>query len=56
MSLKFDVASLTLIPGTGGVFEVDVNGRKIWSKKATGEFPDPEVLLVQVKGPRGKAR
>ena len=28
-----------LIAGSGGVFEVTVDGRKIFSKKALGRFP-----------------
>ena len=49
MRLKQDVGSLTLVPGKGGVFEVTVNGEKIYSKKQTGEFPDPAAILKIVK-------
>jgi len=31
---------ITLIPGVGGAFEVSVNGQPVYSKKATGKFPD----------------
>ena len=34
-----------MIPSSGGVFEVVVDGALVYSKKATGEFPD-EVQLV----------
>jgi selenoprotein W-related protein len=43
------VASLTLIPGTGGVFGVTADGRSVWSKKANGKFPDPDALVADVK-------
>jgi selenoprotein W-related protein len=34
-----------LIAGGGGVFEVTVDGKKLYSKKALGRFPeDGEVL------------
>jgi len=33
----------------GGVFEVYVDGQKIYSKKETGEFPDPAAILKAVK-------
>jgi selenoprotein W-related protein len=34
-----------LIAGRGGVFEVTVDGKKVFSKKALGRFPmDGEVL------------
>jgi selenoprotein W-related protein len=40
---------LQLVPSSGGVFEVIVNGQTVFSKKATGQFPDPEALLEQIK-------
>ena len=39
-------AGVRLIASGGGVFEVVVDGRLIYSKKATGEFPDEEQLLA----------
>jgi selenoprotein W-related protein len=42
-------ANVDMIPSGGGVFEVVVDGRLIYSKKATGEFPDEAVLLESVK-------
>ena len=39
------IKELTLIPGTGGVFEVDVNGDLIYSKKATGRHAEPGEVL-----------
>ena len=36
-----------LIPSSGGVFEVVVDGKLIYSKKMTGEFPaEGEVLEI----------
>ncbi|RME71148.1 MAG: SelT/SelW/SelH family protein [Planctomycetota bacterium] len=37
---KTAVSSLTLIPSGGGVFEVEVDGKLVFSKKAVGRFPD----------------
>ncbi len=34
-----DLASLELIPSSGGAFEVEVDGDLIFSKKAQGRFP-----------------
>ena len=48
---EYDVAS-TLIEGSGGIFDVKVDGRLIFSKKETGRFPeDHEVLsaIAQLK-------
>lgn len=35
----------TLIPGSGGVFEIVVNGRLIFSKKQLGRFPETREVL-----------
>jgi selenoprotein W-related protein len=40
-------AEVELVPGVGGVFEITVDGRLAFSKKATGRFPtDDEVDAV----------
>lgn len=39
-----EIAGITLVPSRGGVFEVDVNGTRIYSKAATGRHAEyPEV-------------
>ena len=38
----------TLIKGLGGVFEVVLDGRLIFSKKAVGRFPDPQEILKEI--------
>ena len=38
----------TLIKGMGGVFEVVLDGRLIFSKKKTGRFPDPKEILKEI--------
>ena len=52
MRLKQDIKSLTLVPSGGGAFEVMVNGQKIHSKLATGEFPDADAMLKVVRARR----
>jgi selenoprotein W-related protein len=37
---KTNVASLEIVPSGGGVFEVDLNGERIFSKKELGRFPE----------------
>jgi selenoprotein W-related protein len=40
-------AEVELVPGTGGVFEITVDGQLKFSKKQSGRFPtDDEVLAV----------
>ncbi|GAB4335792.1 MAG: hypothetical protein Kow0010_23370 [Dehalococcoidia bacterium] len=36
--------SLSLIPGSGGQFEVEVNGELIFSKKQAGRYPEIKEL------------
>jgi selenoprotein W-related protein len=52
LRLKQGITSLTLIPSGGGAFEVAVNGKKIHSKLATGQFPEPEAILKAVRAKR----
>ncbi|MDQ0154499.1 selenoprotein W-related protein [Robertmurraya andreesenii] len=40
---------MNLIPSSGGVFEVTVNGEKIYSKDETGVFPKSEEIIDKMK-------
>jgi selenoprotein W-related protein len=40
----------TLIRGGGGVFDVTVDGERIFSKKSVGRFPEDEEILEQLRG------
>lgn len=35
-----EVGEVALIPGSGGIFEIRVDGDTVWSRKAHGCFPD----------------
>ncbi len=48
-SLKNHCASLELVPGKGGCFEVARNGDLVYSKLATGEFPDEDTILSMMQ-------
>jgi selenoprotein W-related protein len=37
-----------LVKGAGGVFDVVVDGKLIYSKQQTGRFPDPEEILAKL--------
>jgi selenoprotein W-related protein len=41
--------TLELVPGTGGVFDVDVDGRRIFYKKMIGRYPQPDDVLPLVR-------
>ncbi len=43
VSSKFgDKVEIDLIPSSGGVFEVTIDGETLFSKKETGRFPDQD--------------
>jgi selenoprotein W-related protein len=39
-TFESEISELSLHPGTGGVFEVWVNDKRIWSRKEDGGFPE----------------
>lgn len=48
--LEIHIASWTLLPGKGGVYEFSVNGELLFSKKALGRHAEPgeiRKLLVE---------
>lgn len=44
-----EISELALKPGTGGVFDISVNNRLIWSRKTEGTFPDIKELKQRVR-------
>jgi len=43
------LGEVALIPGTGGNFEIRVNGDLIWERKRDGGFPGPKELKQRVR-------
>ncbi|MHC9059463.1 Rdx family protein [Pantoea sp. y20] len=44
-----DLRAVTLQPGTGGVFEITIDGQVIWERKQEGGFPDAAALKQRVR-------
>ncbi len=44
-----DLGEVALVPGTGGVFRVEVDGDTVWERKADGGFPDAKALKQRVR-------
>jgi selenoprotein W-related protein len=44
-----ELKSVTLVPGTGGIFEIHLDGALIWERKRDGGFPDSRVLKQLVR-------
>ena len=39
-----ELGEVALIPGTGGLFEVRLNGECLWNKQRHGRFPEPKEI------------
>ncbi len=44
-----DIAEVALVPGTGGAFEIVLDGELIWERKRDGGFPEAKVLKQLVR-------
>ena len=43
------MSEIAIAPFADGRFEVIVDGKKIYSKLETGEFPDDATIVAQIK-------
>ncbi|MGO1233836.1 MAG: SelT/SelW/SelH family protein [Marinobacter sp.] len=48
-TFESEISELSLHPGGGGIFEVWVNGRRIWSRKEQQGFPEITLLKQLVR-------
>jgi selenoprotein W-related protein len=44
-----DLGAVTLVPGTGGIYTITLDGVLIWDRKAEGGFPDIKTLKQKVR-------
>jgi selenoprotein W-related protein len=44
-----ELGEVALVPGTGGIFEVRVDGELVWSKREQGRFPEAKELKQRVR-------
>ncbi len=47
--IEYFISSWELVPGTGGVFDVTVNGELIFSKKAVGRHAEPGEIRAGIQ-------
>lgn len=45
---KQKISGLELEPSSGGCFELSVDGKTIYSKLATGQFPDEDRMVQEI--------
>ncbi len=43
------IRELSLVPSGGGAFEISIDGKKIYSKLQSGEFPDLKAIQNAVQ-------
>ena len=48
-NLKRRISALELEPSSGGCFELTADGKLLYSKLKTGEFPDEDALVASVQ-------
>ena len=48
-TFSLEVGSVALIPGTGGIFEIRIDGDLVWERKRDGGFPDVKALKQLVR-------
>lgn len=46
---KQRITSLEIVPSGGGRFEIDVDGKQIYSKLDTGQFPEEAAILQKIE-------
>ena len=48
-TFSLELGSVTLKPGTGGIFEIAIDGELIWERRRDGGFPDVKTLKQMVR-------
>jgi selenoprotein W-related protein len=48
-TFEAEIGGVTLVPGTGGIFEVRAGAALLWSRKAEGRFPDIKELKQRLR-------
>lgn len=48
-TFELELGGVTLVPGSGGIFEVRIAGETVWSRAGEGRFPDIAELKQRVR-------
>jgi len=49
LTFEQEIGGVTLVPGSEGVFEIRLDGTRIWSRKDCGKFPEMKDLKRLVR-------
>jgi selenoprotein W-related protein len=44
-----ELGEVALVPGSGGIFEVRLNGERLWNKKQAGRYPEPKEIKQLIR-------
>ena len=47
------IGSLEVVPGAGGIFDVHLDGRQIFTKSMLGRYPDPDDVVPLLRDELG---
>lgn len=48
-TFSLELGAVTLVPGTGGIFEIRIDEDLVWERKRDGGFPDVKQLKQMVR-------
>lgn len=48
-TFSLEIGAVSLVPGTGGIFEIHLDGELVWERKRDGGFPDIRQLKQIVR-------
>lgn len=48
-TFEAELGGVTLVPGSGGIFEIRVDGTLIWSRREAGRFPEAKEVKQRVR-------
>lgn len=49
MTFADELGEVALIPGSGGIFEIRLNGKILFSRKTAGRFPESKEIKQLVR-------
>lgn len=49
VTFEDELGGVTLVPGTGGIFDVAVGEKVVWSRKEEGRFPELKELKQRLR-------
>jgi selenoprotein W-related protein len=48
-TFSLEMGEVSLVPGTGGIFEIHLDGELVWERKRDGGFPDAKQIKQLVR-------